>query len=477
MRRNGITPFRAGLLAIVVILIFSYLGFTKDVPFTRPFEVKAVFSNAQNIGKNSPVRIAGVEVGKVSKIESADGDAEATVVTMKIKDSALPIHKDARMKIRPRIFLEGNFFVDVQPGTPHSREIDDGDTIPMSQTAAPVQLDEVLGALKTSSRTDLQNLLKGYGEALDGQPTPEQDADQDSQVQGLTAGQSLNETLRYSPDALRGTALVNQALLGLEPHDLSKLLRGSGRITRALASHEDQLKDLVTNFNITTGALASQENNLRLSVHRLPHLLGSADSAFDNLNRAFPPTRAFAREILPGVRETPATINASFPWIAQTRKLVSPAELQGLVHVLQPATADLATAINGAVELMPQLDNFSHCVEKVIIPTGNIVVQDGPLTTGIENYKEFFQTLVGLAGESQNFDGNGGYTRFQTGGGSQTVSTGALPGVGPLFGNALRQPIGTRPKMPSRRPPYRRDQLCYKQKLPDLNGAAIGGGP
>jgi hypothetical protein len=429
------------------------------------------------VGLNSPVRIAGVEVGKVSKIEPAEGDAQATEVTMKINDNGLPIHKDAKMQIRPRIFLEGNFFVDVAPGTPDAPNLDDGDTIPMSQTAAPVQLDEVLGTLKTDARTDLQNLLKGYGDALGGKPTPGEDADQDPSTQGQTAGQSLNDTLIYSPGALRGTALVNNALLGTELHDLSKLIRGSGRITRALASRESQLKDLVTNFNTTTGALASQQNNLRLTIQRLPGVLRSADSAFDNLNAAFPPTRAFAREILPGVRATPATIDAAFPWIVQTRKLVSPAELGGLVSDLRPAVDDLAQAIDGAVELMPQLDNVSHCTEKVIVPTGNLIVQDGNLTTGIENYKEFFQTLVGLAGESQNFDGNGGYTRFQTGGGDQTVSTGALPGVGPLFGQALEQPLGTRPAKPSKRPPYNDKVACWKNRVPNLNGARIGGGP
>ncbi|MFL5865780.1 MAG: MlaD family protein [Thermoleophilaceae bacterium] len=476
-RDGGLSPFRAGLLAILVIAVFSYLGFSKDIPFTKPYELKAVFANAQNIGLNSPVRIAGVEVGKVSKVERASGDAQATVVTMKLKKNALPIHADARLKIRPRIFLEGNFFVDLQPGTPSSPDVHDGGTIPMSQTAAPVQLDQVLGTLNTSTRADLQKLLKGLGDAVGGKPTAAEDADQDPSTQGQTAGQSLNDTLVYSPDALRGTALVNQALLGTQLHDLSKLIGGGGRVTRALASREESLKDLVTNFDVTTGALAREQNNLRLTIHRLPGVLSSADSAFDNLNRAFPPTRAFAKEILPGVRETPATISASFPWIAQTRKLVSPAELQGLVRDLQPATHDLARAINGTVTLAPQLDNVSHCANSVILPTGNIVIQDGPLTTGIENYKEFFQTMVGLAGESQNFDGNGGYTRFQTGGGSQTVSTGSLPGVGPLFGNALRQPLGTRPARPSRRPPYRRDKLCWKQKLPNLNGAPIGGGP
>jgi phospholipid/cholesterol/gamma-HCH transport system substrate-binding protein len=167
-RRRGIDPFKAGILAIVVIGLLAYFGFTKDSPFADKFEVNAVFANAQNVGKGSPVRIAGVEVGKVTGVKAADGDAEATVVTMDLKKDGLPLHKDARLKIRPRIFLEGNFFVDLQPGTPGAGNLDEGDTIPMSQTTASVQLDQVLGTLKTDSRKDLQNLLKGYGDALAG---------------------------------------------------------------------------------------------------------------------------------------------------------------------------------------------------------------------------------------------------------------------------------------------------------------------
>ena len=50
-------------------------------------------------------------------------------VTMAIDDEGLPIHKDATAKIRSRIFLEGNFFVDLKPGTPSAPNVDDGDTI------------------------------------------------------------------------------------------------------------------------------------------------------------------------------------------------------------------------------------------------------------------------------------------------------------------------------------------------------------
>jgi hypothetical protein len=87
--------------------------------------------------------------------------------------------------------------------------------------------------------------------------------------------------------------------------------------------------------------------------------------------------------------------------------------------------------------------------------------------------------MVGLSGEAQNFDGNGAYVRFQTGGGSQTVSTGQIAGAAGsnLFANALEQPFGTRPAMPARRPPYNRTFPCYKNPLPDLNNAQTGNGP
>jgi hypothetical protein len=180
---------------------------------------------------------------------------------------------------------------------------------------------------------------------------------------------------------------------------------------------------------------------------------------------------------LPGVRETPATIAAAFPWIRQTRALVSPAELQGLVRDLQPAVDDLAKTTDATVNLLPQVDLANRCALEVVLPTGDVVIQDGALTTGVPNYKEFFQTLVGLSGESQNFDGNGQYTRFQPGGGTQTVSTGNVLGIGPLFANAVNAPLGTRPAFPGARPPYRRDLPCHRNQPPDLDSAAVGGGP
>jgi phospholipid/cholesterol/gamma-HCH transport system substrate-binding protein len=471
-RRSGPSTLTIGLIALAVVLVGVYLGFTKDIPFTHGFELNAEFQSANNLRPNSPVRIAGVEVGKVKSISAHEG-TNAALVTMEIKRSGLPIHEDATAKIRPRIFLEGNFFVDLQPGTPRAPKLASGDTIKITQTSYPVQLDQVLTALQAPSREDLQGILAELNLALNTQPTPEQDQEAAPSTRGLTGAEALNQSYVDGGRALKGTAIVNDALLGTEPdRDLSRLIEGTGRTTAALVVHERQLQDLITNFNITMGALASESGNLQQSVALLAPTLAAANRAFASLNAAFPPTRAFARDILPGVNETAPTIQAAFPWIDQTSRLVSPDELQGLAHDLRPAVSDLAKLTRASLDLFPQTDLASRCARDIILPTGDVPITD-EFATGAQNYKEFFWTLVGLAGESQNFDGNGQMVRFQTGGGSETLSLGSTTSpTGQLFGSTVGVPLGNRPAYPGKRPPYKPDVRCIDNERPNLNGPA-----
>ena len=62
--------------------------------------------------------------------------------------------------------------------------------------------------------------------------------------------------------------------------------------------------------------------------------------------------------------------------------------------------------------------------------------------------------MVGLAGEGQNFDGNGMYVRFQPGGGDQTRLAGRSSGgiADKLFANAIRQAAGHAARLPGQAP-------------------------
>ncbi len=125
-----------------------------------------------------------MNVGKVTSVERRKGNMAN--VTFTVSNDGLPIHKDATITIRPRLFLEGNFFLDLQPGSPSAADLSSGSTIPVTQTATAVQLDQVLTSLQKDTRSSLQRALAGYGKALNHKPTAAEDATQDPIVQGLT---------------------------------------------------------------------------------------------------------------------------------------------------------------------------------------------------------------------------------------------------------------------------------------------------
>jgi phospholipid/cholesterol/gamma-HCH transport system substrate-binding protein len=473
--RNGTSPFRAGIVALVLIAIGTYFAFSKDLPFTRGYQIKAVFENSNLVQPRSPVRIAGVDVGKVVKVERYK-DTKLSVVTMEIQDGGRPVRDDATAKVRPRLFLEGNFYVDLEPGTPQGRELDDGDTLPAAQTANPVQLDQVLTALQSDTRESLQETFKGLGTALSSKPTPEEDADQDPSVEGLTGAQALNLSLENSEEALRGSAIVNEALQGEAPRDLSRIIRGVARLSEGLTEDEAALRDLISNFNTTMATTASRAPELERTVKLLGPTAANARRGFASIGRALPPTRAFAREILPGIRETPATMDAATPWLDQAYPLLGPRELGGLLDELEPATGDLAGLTHESVSFLRQVHAFNRCVNEVLLPTGRIEVDDGPHSAGVENYKEFWYAMVGQAGEGQSFDGNGPWLRLASPGGAQTITSGKTTyDRQPSFARVTEPPLETRPAYPGELPPLRRDVPCHRNPVPDVNGPASRG--
>jgi phospholipid/cholesterol/gamma-HCH transport system substrate-binding protein len=119
----------------------------------------------------------------------------------------------------------------------------------------------------------------------------------------------------------------------------------------------------------------------------------------------------------------------------------------------------------------------------VIFPAGNTKIQDGSATSGVENYKEFWYALTGLAGISQSFDGNGVFSHFLLGGGGPTLRSAQTSTLGTnlkglrLLARATLPPQGTRPAFPGKEPPYKPLVPCYTQTLPEFNGPLSQGPP
>lgn len=476
-----VSKFWAGILGLLVVGIAVYAVFGGGLPFgSPPFVLRAMFTSSTQLHIPSPVRISGVQVGQVvsvQRVAGANSSSRAGLVTMHIDQDGLPIHAGATVRIVPRIFLEGNFYVDLQPGPPQAPALHSGSTLPAANTAGPVQLDRILAALTTQPRRNLQTLLQGYGAALNAPSVPAQDASQDPSVRGLTGAQSLNLALKYSPRAFQASAIVNNALLGVQPNDLSGVVKGNERLFRGLAAAGSQLPAFVTHFNQTLGALAAEQQDLSRTIALLPPWLSATDRTLGPLNASYAPTQAFARAILPGIRQLGPTIDVGLPWLAQSSALFSHPELGRLVALLSPAVEKTAASLNSAKAFVSQSEDLARCFDHTLVPTGNEKIKDPPVTSGLQLYQELFQSSVGLAGASQNFDGNGRYVRSLAGGGTYLAHTSPLSGQGPLYGNFVLRPLVTRPAWPGKAPPLSSSVACYQEPPANLNSAQTGGTP
>ncbi len=418
-RSNGMSPFRAGVLALVVLGLLTYFGFSKTNPFANPYEFKAVFNDVNNLKPKSPVRIAGVDVGKVLKVEPVESGKGAAEVTMQVDDKGLPIKKDAELKIRPRIFLEGNFFVDLEPGSPSGEELDDGGVIPVTQTASPVQFGDLLTALQRDTRSDLQTSYR-YG------------------------------------------SLANDATLGQDPdRDLQRVLKGQQRTFAALVKDESALKDLVTNFNVTAGAFAREDVALAESVPALRDTLRIGQPALGSLNAALPSLRAFAHDALPGVKSSDETLAASLPFITQARLLMSEDELRGTARVLRQTIPAMVRFNKTSVPFLRETRALSACTNNVLLPFMDLEIPNPETGNEAENSgqkvrNQLQRGMPGLSGESRLSDGN-----------NQYFHAGATPP-----GNRVRP--GPPPDGGSMPLPHRPDVPCEEQELPNLHAP---GGP
>jgi hypothetical protein len=369
------------------------------------------------------------------------------------------------MQLRPRLFLEGNLFVDVRPGTPGAEEAPDGYTLPLDQTSVSVQLDQILTTLQSDVRTDLQVFLEEFGAAL----------------VDHGGAEGFQELYKTSPGAYKYTSQVNEAFLGTETHDLSGFIRNFDRVARGLTRNEEQLRDLVTNFRVFAGSFAAHPESLETAIRELPLLIEASEPAFANLNASFPAVRAFAREALPGVRSSAHTIDVALPFVHQLRLLMSKNELRGLVRELRPTIPRLAKLAERTIPFLRESRALSSCFNNVVIPWGYDTVDGGtgyPHTAVGPVFKETAYGLAGIAGESRSGDANGQYIKVAAGGGTNTVAFDPPGGGESFFGVTPFAIDGAMPAIDSSaKTNFRPDVPCETQEPPNLNAGDPGVGP
>ena len=185
--RKGNPPHRVrNALILIVLVIDRHLPGLDEVdpvpePLRAPRRLQERGEHPQGLAgaDRRRQRRQGREREERLRATVSPGTAQSNYsdVTFTVDDNGQPIHSDAQVEIRPRIFLEGNFFLDVSPGSPSAHSAPSGDTIPVTQTSTAVQLDQILTSLQAPDRANLQKLLEGYGTALTHKPSAADDVD------------------------------------------------------------------------------------------------------------------------------------------------------------------------------------------------------------------------------------------------------------------------------------------------------------
>jgi virulence factor Mce-like protein len=462
-RRKGLSRITLALIGIALITVLVYFSFSKRVPFLHGYRLKADFASSnQLVSGFSPVRIAGVTVGKVTGIEP--GAAGTSQVQMELKDTALPVHKDATVRIRPRLFLEGGFYVELDPGSPSAPDLADGGTLPREQTDTPVQLHQILTAFEQDTLGDLRSVIKELDVAFD-----------------HGGADSLGRAIVDFGPVLRDTALITEAARGSHVHDVSEGIGATAKIAGVLADRESELRGLVTSLRRTTGALAARDDELAESIAQIDGLVREAPAALDSLDAVQPTIREFIAELRPSLRAAPPILDDTARTLVQLRGLTSPGELPALVRALDPTIRALPSLNHRLQGLFPLVTPVMDCLRERAVPVLNAEVPDGDLSSGLAVWQELTQAGVGVVSFAQNFDGNGYNSRYLAGAGEQSFATGIVPGLGQLYGN-VSQPIsgsrpvylGAGPNGEERVPPYRPDAPCMEQAPPDLSQRTSG---
>jgi phospholipid/cholesterol/gamma-HCH transport system substrate-binding protein len=387
--RAHLRDFLAVLGLIVIGLVATWIIVQNQrlrVPLIeeKPFELKAELSTAQAVtpGQGQTVRVAGVRVGDISAVDYEDGNA---VVTMDIDRKFLPVYRDATILLRPKTGLK-DMFLELDPGTnsdPNSNddEYENGDMIPVANTAPDTNLDQVLSALDSDTRSYLRLLLVGGGEGLNGR------------------GKDLGKLLGSLGPINRGLARINSEV-AKRKQNLATLIHNMNIFWGRVGEDGDGIAQLVRASNQSLGAIASQAPDVERTVALLGPTLQTTRVALTKtqdlaevLGPALNSLRPFARKLKP--------INDSLGQLAADTRGTIKGDIRPFVRVARQPVRNLRPAAKNLVRATPRLTVLSDKLNKLFnMAAYNPNGAEPPLTPNRDEGYLYWLAWLGHVGNS-----------------------------------------------------------------------------
>ncbi len=276
-------------ISCFALALFLWLAFGGAIPlkpegyrFTVPFE------EATQLAVESDVRISGVSVGKVKRIDLDDeGFAEATV---ELDARYAPIPADTNAILRQKTLL-GETYVELSQGSEESEPLPEDGSLPQAQVSDAVQLDEIFRTFDDETRANFQAWMQGQAAALRGRGD-------DLSV----AIASLDPFAEEADRALR--------LLDSQSNALSGFFRSSGEVFEALSERQGQLRGLIVNSNEVFETTARRNEELATAFTIFPTFLRESRATLTRLEQFAVDSDPVVQALRPGAREIEPTFAA-----------------------------------------------------------------------------------------------------------------------------------------------------------------------
>ena len=291
-------PFREqnktviGAVGITVILLLVAMAFSADkLPVIGGGKVyQAAFSEAAGLQPNDEVRVAGVKVGKVTGV---DLDGERVIVHFRVKNAEFG--KNSRADIRIKTVL-GRKFLMLTPDGPGQLGTDD--LIPLTRTSSPYDISEAFqGLASTVGEIDTAQLEKSFVTLADAfKDTP------DEVRTSLTGLSRLSRTIASRDDQL--TLLLERsrtvtAVLSQRDEDLTAFMADASLILQEVRKRREAIHQLlVTTVTLSEQLIAlTRENRATLApaLERLHNVVEVLKANQANIDKALPRLASFTR--------------------------------------------------------------------------------------------------------------------------------------------------------------------------------------
>jgi phospholipid/cholesterol/gamma-HCH transport system substrate-binding protein len=325
-------------LFVVAMAVGGYILAHQRVRFPfiqeKTFQLKATFSTAQAVtpGQGQTIRMAGVRLGDISKVELDNGRAVVTMALDPEYDNL--VHTDATALLRPKTGLK-DMFIELDPGSPSAPLAKKGWTLPVQNTLPDINPDEVFSALDADTRDYLKLLVNGAGQGLD------------------KRGTDLQEVFtRFEPtyrDIARVTSQVQTRRANLR-----RLINSLQRLNTELASRDDDLAQLVSASATVFRAFASENNNISRAIRDFPPALRQTTSTLGKVQTFAEILRPTADKLRPAVRALNRANHAIQPFAKEAAPILR-TQIRPFVRAARPVVRDLKTPGKQLADATPDL--------------------------------------------------------------------------------------------------------------------------